>query len=78
MRGCFRKIKEMAGICQNRLSALVLHINFDVEFDTECVKNIFGMKHRVFAFTTNCASATLNLNLFYHKFDNTDARNNNE
>ena len=62
--GHFRKIKEMTGICQSRLSSLVLQINFDVDFDTRRVKNIFGRKHRVIAFATNCVTVTLNLNLF--------------
>lgn len=62
--GHFRKTKEMTGICQSRLSSLVLQINFDVDCDTRRVKNIFGKKHRVIAFAANCATVTLNFNLF--------------
>ena len=61
---CFRKIIDRAGNCQNRLCTLVLHKDYYVNFHVELVKNIFSIRHRVFAFVAIRKSVTLNLNLF--------------
>lgn len=57
-----------AGIVQNCLSVFALH-NFDVDFDVDCVKNIFSGKNRLLLFATTFASITLKFNLFQYKFD---------
>ena len=55
-QGMFQKVKEMAGSLQNRLSALILHNNFDINFNVERVKNVFGRRHRIFGFAIIWAS----------------------
>ena len=56
----FQKNERKVRKCfQNRLSALVLHNNIDVNFDVQRAKTYFGRKHWVFAFLTICSSITI-------------------